>query len=227
MTNAASDGGPRFYGVRLVVFDLDGTLVDAFGDIAAAANVLLARLKRPPMTVDEVKRHVGRGVYELVAGVLGTREEKMMALGVEVFTDYYTRNATTHARVYDGVREALVELRRHGIRTAVASNKPHALTRRVVDQVGLGELFDDVFGQSDLFPRKPAPDLLQHLMNAAGTTARTTILVGDSPTDVEFANAAGVACVVVSQGQATREELEEARPAAILDSMHELPALIL
>ena len=227
MTQPGPGGRPPFHGVRLVVFDLDGTLVDAFGDIAAAANVLLARLKRPPMTVDEVKRHVGRGVYELIAGVLGTRDETMMALGVEVFTDYYTKNATTHARVYDGVHEALVALRARGIRTAVASNKPHALTRRVVDQVGLGEMFDDVFGQSDLFPRKPAPDLLRHLMDGAGAATETTILVGDSPTDVEFANAAGVPCVVVSQGQATREELEQARPAAIIDTMHELPALIL
>ena len=120
-----------------------------------------------------------------------------------------------------------VALRARGIRTAVASNKPHALTRRVVDQVGLGEMFDDVFGQSDLFPRKPAPDLLRHLMDGAGAATETTILVGDSPTDVEFANAAGVPCVVVSQGQATREELEQARPAAIIDTMHELPALIL
>jgi len=199
---------PLFCGIKLVAFDLDGTLVDAFGDITAAANVLMEHLKRPTLTVEEVKLHVGHGVNELLAG-------------------YYTNNATTHATVYDGVRETLEELRNRGLRTAVASNKPHVLTQRVVEQVGLAPFFDDIFGQSDQFPRKPAPDLLIHLMKNADANPETTLYVGDSSTDVAFALAAGVACVVVAQGTDTRAQLEATKAATVLDNMLELIPLLM
>ena len=218
---------PLFCGIQLVAFDLDGTLVDAFGDITAAANVLMEHLNRPTLTVEQVKLHVGHGVNELLAGILATRDPDLLATGLAVFTEYYTNNATTHATVYDGVRETLLELRERGIRTAVASNKPHALTQRVVEQVGLAPLFDDVFGQTEQFPRKPAPDLLHHLMQTAGTTPQTTLFVGDSSTDVAFALAAEVACVVVAQGTDTRAQLEATKAVAVLDNMRELIPLLM
>jgi phosphoglycolate phosphatase len=218
---------PLFCGIKLVAFDLDGTLVDAFGDITAAANVLMEHLKRPTLTVEEVKLHVGHGVNELLAGILGTRDAELMDIGMEIFTEYYTNNATTHATVYDGVRETLEELRNRGLRTAVASNKPHVLTQRVVEQVGLAPFFDDIFGQSDQFPRKPAPDLLIHLMKNADANPETTLYVGDSSTDVAFALAAGVACVVVAQGTDTRAQLEATKAATVLDNMLELIPLLM
>ncbi len=219
--------GPPFRSVRLVVFDLDGTLVDAFEDIAAAVNHMLAHFGREAMTVEAVKRHVGRGVHELIAGVLGSRDEALLRRGVDAMTEYYHEHPARLARVYDGVVETLKKLRAHGIRTAVASNKPHALTKKVLEHLGVAELLDDIHGQSDRFPRKPSPDLLQHLMTAAGTDADMTLLVGDSPTDIEFARAAGVPVVVVTHGQCSAEELQGHAPDAVIATMPGLLPLIL
>jgi phosphoglycolate phosphatase len=208
-------------GIKLAVFDLDGTLVDAFEDIAAAVNYMLARGGLPPRTVEEVKRHVGKGVRMLVKGILATDDEALVDEKVRVLTDYYTEHPIRTARLYKGVPEALRKLRQAGIKLAVASNKPHPLTYFILDALAVAPYLNWIIGASEKFPRKPAPDILFHLMKESLATPQQTIVVGDSSTDVEFARAAGVPVVCVSYGQCTREELESFAPDAIVDSMPE------
>ncbi|MGB9691680.1 MAG: HAD family hydrolase [Candidatus Sumerlaeaceae bacterium] len=215
---------PNPLGLKLVVFDLDGTLVDAFADIAAAVNHMLALDGQPPRTVEEVKKHVGRGVRRLVAGVLGTEDETVLNEKVQVLTDYYRRYPVRETSLYDGVAEALDQLDKAGLRLAVASNKPDALTRYILEHFGVAEHFDWIVGQSDAFPRKPAPDILHHLMANAEAQPNETVLVGDSETDIEFAHNAGVRVVCATYGQRTRDELLALGPDAMVDSMHEFVA---
>lgn len=207
-------------GVKLIVFDLDGTLVDAFADIAAAVNHMLTLDGKPPRTVEEVKRHVGRGVRMLVAGILNTTDEQLIDEKVQVLTDFYRQAPVREACLYPGVAEAIAQLDDAQVRLAVASNKPDALTRYILEHFGVARHFDWILGQSDAFPRKPDPAILHHLMRLAEAQPSETIVVGDSPTDIEFARAANVPVVCVTYGQCTAEELKPLKPDALVDSMH-------
>jgi phosphoglycolate phosphatase len=144
---------------------------------------------------------------------------------VDVLAEYYKQHPVKHARLYDDAHATLEALRQKGIRTAVASNKPDVLTRHVLDVLGIGGLLDWIIGQSDAFPRKPSPDVLHHLMKLAGADSASTLMIGDSVTDVEFARAAGVKIVGVTYGQCTAGEVERFGPDAIVHSLKELPAL--
>ncbi|MCX7717552.1 MAG: HAD-IA family hydrolase [Candidatus Sumerlaeaceae bacterium] len=209
-------------GVRLVVFDLDGTLVDAFGDIAAAANFLLASRGRPPLTVEQVKRFVGEGVRVLVSRVLDTNDAAEIDEACGLLVEYYKRWPCEKAVLYPGVLEMLQHLRAAGVKTAVASNKPHPLTDLTLNKLGVSRLLDFIHGESPRFPRKPEPDLLRHIMAEAGAEPVETVMVGDSFVDVQFAHAAGVRCLGVAYGQHTLQEMQSFGA----DAVAETPAAI-
>lgn len=216
----------RFPNVRLVVFDLDGTLVDAFEDITNAVNHALRRLHRPEMTVDEVKPHVGRGVRSLVASVLNSLDDELIEDSQKALVEYYSHRAAEHARLYEGVAEVLEELHGRGMKLAVASNKPDGLTHTIVEELGVARFFDFISGESAAFPRKPAPDMLHHIMEQAGAERAETLVVGDSSFDIDFARAAGVSVAVVTYGQTPEAELREFEPDAVMNTMTELPNLL-
>lgn len=219
MTDLGSAGADTTWrGVCLVVFDLDGTLVDAFGDIAAAANYLLASRGRPPLTVDQVKRFVGEGVRVLVSRVLDTNDEGEIDAACKVLVEYYRRWPCEQARLYDGVPDMLRALRAAGISTAVASNKPHPLTDLTLNKLSVAGLVNYIHGESPHFPRKPAPDLLHHIMAQAHVAPDKTVMVGDSFVDVQFAHAAGVRCLGVAYGQHTSREMREFGADAIAET---------
>jgi phosphoglycolate phosphatase len=215
----------RFSGIRLVVFDLDGTLVDAFADIAEAANYILHSEGRPEISVEEVKLHVGQGARVLVAGVLGTDDAETIERNYQRMVEYYQHHSSNKTTLYEDVEETLEALHRFGIRTAVASNKPDVVTQRLLERLEIKDLFDFIAGESSRFPRKPAPDVLRHIMERAEVRPEETVVVGDSWVDIEFARSAGAGVVAVTYGQSTFEQLNEFKPDAILHSLKELPAL--
>lgn len=227
MSNPAqnSNTSPRFAGVRLVVFDLDGTLVDAFADIADASNYILRSEGRPEITVDEVKLHVGQGARVLVAGILNTKDPEVIERNYQRMVEYYQHHAANKTVLYQDATETLKKLHEMGIRTAVASNKPDVVSQKLLDRLGVKDLFDFIAGESSRFPRKPAPDVLRHIMEQAGTTPEQTVVVGDSWVDIEFAHSAGVAVVAVTHGQTSFEKLITLKPDAIIHCLKELPEL--
>lgn len=220
------EGGAAPRDVELVVFDLDGTLVNAFEDIADAVNHVLHRFDREPMSVAQVKKFVGHGARRLVAGVLNTDDANIVGKAYEVLVQFYANNPSTNAHLYDGVVETLQALRRNRVKMAVTSNKPHVVTSQVVESMRIAQYLDAIRGEDPSLPRKPAPDMLQFVMRELGKKPGTTLVVGDSDVDVHFARAASCRVVGVTYGQYGQEDMKRFEPDWIINAMPELVSLL-
>ena len=207
----------------LVIFDLDGTLIDAFEDIRAAANFVRERNSMAPLSLEEVKRHVGHGARYLVEGVLGSDDQRLIDENLAALVGYYEGLETSAAQLYDGVIQTLERLHQASIRTAIASNKPHSVTVKVAEEFGLAPYLDFGRGESADIKRKPAPDVLHRIMRDAGVPQERTLMVGDTEIDIECARAAGVRVAAVTYGQHNAEQLAAAGPDFII---HEMPELL-
>jgi len=184
----------------LVVFDLDGTLVDSRLDLAESTNEMLETYGARPLPVDAVTRMVGEGAKKLVERALAAsalNPDEPTAL--DRFRAIYDRRLLVHTRPYEGIGEVI---RTAAARAALAvlSNKPEAPTRRLLEAFNLATAFTWVIGGDSTFPRKPDPSGLRHLVRVAGSTEATTLFVGDSMIDVETARRAGVRMCVAQYG---------------------------
>lgn len=210
----------------LIVFDLDGTLVDSSRDLANAVNAALQRIdpSAPSLALDVVRSFIGSGARNLVArslvhaGVALPPEDAL-----PLFLEEYARRLTEHTRFYPGVEDALDRLSAHPL--AVLTNKPGDMSRRILDVLGAGPRFFRVYGGGDLPSRKPDPDGLMRLMAQAMATPRTTVMVGDSAIDVRTGRAAGARTVGVRYGF-DPESLVSEPPDALVDGLQELPAFM-
>jgi phosphoglycolate phosphatase len=184
----------------LVVFDLDGTLIDSRRDLAESANDVLTSYGAVPLDLDRIGAMIGEGAKVLMERALaaaGLDPDTPDALGR--FLAAYDRRLLGHTRPYDGIEDALRRAAR-GAQLAVLTNKPAGPTRRLLEAFGLGTLFPFVVGGDSAFPRKPDPASLRFLMTTAGATVTDTLFVGDSMTDVLTARAAGVPICVAWYG---------------------------
>ena len=184
---------------RLIAFDLDGTLVDSRRDLADSANELITGLGGAPLAEDAIARMVGEGAAVLVRRALTAAQIPDVRGALARFLEIYDTRLLRHTRVYEGMDDA-VRLARTVGRVAILTNKPLLPTERILNGLGLRDLFDDVTGGDGPLGRKPGPASLHALMRAAGATASHTLLVGDSAIDHETAVRAGVRCCLVSFG---------------------------
>ena len=184
---------------RLIAFDLDGTLVDSRRDLADSANELITELGGTPLSEDAIARMVGEGAALLVRRALTAAQITDVRGALARFLEIYDTRLLLHTRVYEGMDDAVRLARTFG-RVAILTNKPLSPTERILDGLGLRDLFDDVTGGDGPLGRKPDPASLHELMRRAGATAATTLLVGDSAIDHETAVRAGVRCCLVSFG---------------------------
>lgn len=197
----------------LAIFDLDGTLIDSRGDIADAINAALASTGLPAYPNAEIEPMVGDGARQLVERAVAGR---LPAENLdEVFRRYrahYDSQRTLRTRIYPGVALGLARLAEVGIPRFVATNKPGPLARIVVAELGLAPLVDGVLGEGDVPRRKPDPAMLEEAMRRAGVPRERAIYVGDGPTDVRTAEAAGVPLCLVGWGF-RKDETANATPA--------------
>jgi phosphoglycolate phosphatase len=210
----------------LLLFDLDGTLIDSVADIATAANELRATYQLAPLPVSAVAQFVGGGVENLVRQLLREREDAVFAEAIAFYRRAYERHCLDRTRPYPGVPETLAAMRRASSALAVISNKPEGFSRRILDGLGLLSLFDLVVGGDTVVPTKPDPAPLVHAMQKLGVTPQETWMVGDSPGDIRAGRAARCGTVAVTYGLRTREELERERPDRIVDRFAELAAAL-
>jgi phosphoglycolate phosphatase len=201
-------GNPHIVGHlhrRLIAFDLDGTLVDSRRDLADATNALIAELGGMPLAEDAIGLMVGEGARVLVtralraAGLDDAAEGDAMSRSLARFLEIYDGRLLEHTRPYPGITQALVAAREHA-HVAVLTNKPMRATEAVLGGLGLRALLDDVIGGDGVWPRKPDPSGLHHLIRRAEATPSRTLLVGDSAIDHETAARAGVGCCLATYG---------------------------
>jgi phosphoglycolate phosphatase len=208
---------------KLVLFDLDGTLVDSAPDIAAALNAALVDLGQPPHPLPTVTSYVGDGAAKLVERAVGPSTAVDQALLLERFKVQYAANVCVATRPYPGIVDVLDHYAAAGTPLAVLTNKPGDLARALLDALALTRYFADVIGDGDGFPRKPSPEIALAVCARHGVTPAETLLVGDGLPDVGLARAAGCRVAAVAWGYTTREQLAAQGP----DWIVETPAALL
>jgi phosphoglycolate phosphatase len=211
----------------LLVFDLDGTLVDSVPDLRAALNKMLRERGCPPVSPSEVKRMVGDGAPALVARALAASGADAAGAGEALtrFLEIYEANAVQLSRPYPDVRETLTALRLRGYRAAICTNKPQRATMAVIEGLGFLPLFDGIAGGDRFSVKKPDPGHLLGLIGELGGSVTTTAMIGDNENDAAVAHAVGVPLVLMLYGYA-RVAPESLAADALLDHFADLPAAL-
>lgn len=213
---------------RLIVFDLDGTLVDSARDLADATNALVAEYGGAPLAVEGVTAMVGEGAAVLVRRALEAAGLDAAIPGALTrFLELYAERLTTHTRPYDGIPEALHALRHRERTLAVLTNKPQRPTVEILDRLGLAPAFSWVVGGDTAAGRKPDPTGLLEIVARAGASPASTVLVGDSPVDLATARRAGTRICLARYGFGYRfedgalrsDELVVDAPAELLERL--------
>ena len=187
--------------VKLLVFDLDGTLINSTLDLALSVNATRANAGLGPLDVETISSYVGNGAEMLVRRALGpTASEPDVRSGLAFFLRYYYVHMLDNTCLYDGVEEALSEWRRIGVTMAVLTNKPERFSRDLLAGLGLGGWFARIYGGNSFSTKKPDPYGLLRLMRELGSGPSETLMVGDSSVDVLTARNAGTQCAGVLYG---------------------------
>jgi len=212
-----------------VLFDLDGTLVDSLDDLTASLNHVFAELGFDPHTRADVESFIGDGARMLIRRALGPEREGLEDDVLERFRVYYSAHLTGQTRVYDGARALLTELSRRGIPFAVLSNKPHAMTVKVVEALLPGHPFVSVFGQREGVPKKPDPQValeIAAMIEAASGPISSFFFVGDTPVDIKTAHAAKMRAIGVDWGMRDASLLRDAGAEVVLEHPSQLLDLL-
>ena len=210
--------------LKLLVYDLDGTLVDAFEDIWRAVNAVLGRFGLAELPFETVKSFVGEGAATLIRRCLGREHEGRFEEIYGAFRTYYTENPSRRAQLYPGVARTLDELRERGLRQAILTNKPHEITVPLCRRLGLAERVDGIWGERSDAPHKPDPEALLQIVRHFGLDPAQCAMVGDGQSDHQVARAAGAPMIAVTWGVLTAAQARSLRPLLVIDQMEELAA---
>ena len=225
--------------IKLVIFDLDGTLIDSRLDLVHSVNAALRHIGRPALPDDVIASYVGDGAPILIQRALGgeTVDEEIVRKGLQFFLSYYREHKLDHTTVYAGIHESLCAIQnpflrgRNGDRRreptdvlrrmAVLSNKPVIPSRAIVEALGLGPFFAQVYGGNSFPTKKPDPEGARKLLEEIGVRPEETVIIGDSHVDVETGRNAGLWTLGVNYGFAPHT-LEAEPPDVLVDTPYEL-----
>ena len=204
--------------IRLVAFDLDGTLLDTLDDIRGAVNYALSAWEIPALDRNTMREYVGRGLRNALLRAVTESGVKVDDLMMSA----YRRHPSSHTVPYSGIPELLKAILQEGVKIGILSNKSDELVKRIVKDILPDIPFSFVMGQSDRFPLKPNPESLYGAMETVGADRSEVIYVGDSEVDYELSENAGVKGIIVDYGFRTRKELEAKGISGTLSSVEAL-----
>lgn len=212
----------------VIVFDLDGTLIDSRGDIVAAVNHALMSTGRSPLPAPVVVRYVGDGARALCARAAQLSEgESEVDHLLRLFIEYYTEHPVDFTRWTPGAQEALEALAALPDMTlALCTNKPRRTTDAVLSALGVRTRFRVVVAGGDLVEKKPAPGPLLHIAKTLRVSTESLVMVGDGPQDIECAQRAKVRSVAVSSGFISVDRIRQCHPDVTIQTLFELPDVI-
>jgi phosphoglycolate phosphatase len=209
----------------LLVFDLDGTLIDSKLDLALAVNATRADAGMGDLPHEKIYTYVGNGAPMLIRRALGPEASDAQAeQSLHFFYAYYREHMLDNTALYPGVRESLDQWHGEGKPLAVLTNKPVRFSREIIDGLGLAGHFGQVYGGNSFDSKKPDPYGLQLVMDENGIPAARTLMIGDSAVDIQTARNAGTAAAGVTYGLQP-ETFEEHPPDFLVDRMEDLLAV--
>ena len=208
---------------RLLIFDLDGTLIDTVGDLNAAVNYALKKYNFEEKTILHTRNAIGNGVAMLIArSIPNGKENPVYAECLETFRDYYSKHLSVHSLPYNGIFDTLVKLKEKGYDLAVVSNKFNEGANELVKYF-FKDIFSYIQGINPPLKAKPSSDMVNHVLNILGYKIEEALYIGDTEVDYQTAVNSGLDVVLVSYGYRTREQLgERTKKAPIIDAPQDL-----
>jgi len=205
--------------IRLLIFDLDGTLIDSSQDITNAINYAITPFRATPLTVSEIKERVGSGITKLIESLIPPKIPPYPPLekgdrgdfkeeAINRFLEHYSAHLLDNTKAYPQVKETLLKLKNY--RKAVISNKREALSKRCLEGLGLLGFFDVVLGSDSVSEKKPSPMPVLEVLQRLGVSKDEAVVIGDSNYDIESAHSAGVKIIAVTYGYRSNEVLKGA-----------------
>ncbi len=212
--------------IRLLIFDLDGTLIDSRLDLANSVNAMLQHFGKPILPNEVIASYIGDGAPMLVRRSLGDPDdEAYVQRALEFFLLYYRAHKLDNTYVYPGVKQSLDSIRfsgnGHTIKMSVLSNKPVGPSRAIVEALGLGSYFFQVYGGNSFHTKKPDPTGVQALLQESGTQPEETVIIGDSDVDVLTSRNAGTYSIGVNYGFAPHTFVD-AQPDVTVETPEEI-----
>lgn len=215
---------------KLAIFDLDGTLISSLEDLTNCINETFALFSIPFVSSEQCMNALGHGAKNLVHNCLAfsnndTFSDSEFENILETYSDIYGKDSKNNTVPFDGIVKMLENMRTRGYKTGIVSNKPHQFTLDISKKM-FGNLIDFTYGQSDAFPRKPAPDIIHHLIDESGFNPDDSIYIGDSDVDVRTAKNANITSIAVTWGYRSKDVLVKENPDYIVDSVFELEGVL-
>jgi len=196
--------------IDTLIFDLDGTLVHTFPDVAIAVNAGRARMDCAPLSDREIEKAIGPGKQAFLDALLPGASSADQSIFLGHFRDHYTAHCLDNTRLYNGIEAVLDSA--EGCRLAVATNKPRATSTKILDGLGVLHRFELLLGPDDVAQAKPHPEMIQKILSRFSVAPESAVMIGDTANDMRAGSAAGTATAAAFWGYGHRDELKTHQP---------------